>query len=124
MHTATGIREIFKGLQYNSDASVAKYYKGSSVQGVNPSILKRNAKINDYISKKNGKLVIKIGNFEASYDNYAHFLIANNAMLTTHSGRTNKTINEYQNAPTSVYVDIDSVQTPVKEMDNELIKKG
>lgn len=124
MRTASGINEIFKGLQYNSDASIAKYYMGSAVQGVNPSILKRNAKINNYVSKKNGKLVIKIGNFEASYDNYAHFLIANNAMLTTHSGRTNKTINEYQTAPTSVYVDIDSVQTPVKEMDNELIKKG
>lgn len=124
MRTASGINEIFKGLQYNSDASVAKYYMGSAVQGVNPNILKRNAKINDYVSKKNGKLVIKIGNFEVSYDNYAHFLIANNAMLTTHSGRTNKNINEYQNAPTSVYVDIDSVKTPVKEIDNELIKKG
>ncbi len=123
-HKTNGNQQVFEGLKYNSDASVAKYYKGTSEAGINPTILKRNGKINEYISKKDGKLVIKIGDFEHTYDNYAHFLVSNNAMMTTHKGRTNRTINDYSTAPSSVYVDIDSVHTPVDEEENELIKKG
>lgn len=112
----------FRGLQFNSAAIVSKYNKGRTEKGASSILSKRSGKINDYMSMKNGKLVVKIGSFEETYESYSHFLVANNAMKTTHSGRTERTVDEYITAPTSIYVDIGSVKTPVKESSKELRK--
>lgn len=85
-----------------------------------------NAKIgnehsNRYIYKENGKLVVEIGGEKQIYDNYADFILKNNAFKTNQGQTNNGSFMTRVDGDSDIYIKVDTVSSPVKEEDIELM---
>ena len=85
-----------------------------------------NAKIgnehsNRYIYKENGKLVVEIGGEKQIYDNYADFILKNNAFKTNQGQTNNGSFMTGVDGDSDIYIKVDTVSSPVKEEDTELM---
>ena len=74
-----------------------------------------------HIAKENGKIIIKIGDYREEYDNYAEFIIKNNAFKTTYTGRGSSM--ERKGKIKAVFIEYGDETTPVTEEELKAEKK-
>lgn len=74
-----------------------------------------NAKVNRYLYKENGQLIVEIGGVKNSYNSFGHFVLANNAFKTNQGQNENGGYFETNDIIKSLYVDIASINSPVEE---------
>lgn len=83
-----------------------------------------NAKIgnehsNRYVYKENGKLVVEVGGNKQVYDNYADFVLKNNAFKTNQGQTPNGGLTMAVSDESDIYIKVDDVSSPVKEVDTK-----
>lgn len=85
----------------------------------------------NHIFKRNGKIVIKIGEYEKEYDNYSQFLILNNAFKTNMVGsnvsnymRLDTDVNGKTKAINRIYIEYTETKTPVTKEEHERVKES
>ena len=82
-----------------------------------------------HIAKRNGKIVIKVGDYEKEFVNFTDAAVSLNMFLTTEPSAKRQNSYNYQNKngetvlPTSFYVDVKGVTRPVSEEQN-VVDKG
>lgn len=81
-----------------------------------------------HIAKKNGKIVIKVGDYEKEFVNFTDAAVSLNMFLTTEQSAKRQNSYNYENEngetvlPTSFYVDVKGVTRPVTEKQNTVDK--
>lgn len=73
-----------------------------------------------HISKEDGKIVIKIGDYREEYDNYAEFIIKNNAFKTTYTGKGSSM--ERKGKIKAVFIEYGDETTPITKEELEAEK--
>ena len=82
-----------------------------------------------HIAKRNGKIVIKVGEYEKEFVNFTDAAVSLNMFLTTEPSAKRQDSYSYENRegetvlPTSFYVDVKGVTRPVSEEQN-VVDKG
>lgn len=82
-----------------------------------------------HIAKRNGKIVIKVGDYEKEFVNFTDAAVSLNMFLTTERSAKRQDSYSYENEqgetvlPTSFYVDVKGVTRPVSEEQN-IVDKG
>ena len=75
-----------------------------------------NHKTNPYFYKENGKLIVEIGGNKQSYDNFGHFVLANNAFNTTQGINAQGGFYNNTEKIKSLYIEFIDVEKPDSEI--------
>ncbi len=83
----------------------------------------KNTNSNKYLYKENGKIVVKIGKDKGDvYENFAHFVLANNAFKTNQGVNDNGGFTEIIDDVTSIYINSHTKTLPVEELSTTTTK--
>lgn len=80
-----------------------------------------NDSTNEYIQKRNGKLIVNIGGKEDVYESFGHFALSNNAFKTNQGVNKDGTYFDNSDRLKSLFINVESINSPVEKYEAEQV---